>query len=115
MYIGVIKLFYCFLVRYIQTSQTVVTANPLLATNSINPSQHNSIMENDSNNNNNNVSDSEILLPLPAPSDSSEPVRHITLGETLKLDELGPIIINTGEYIDLISRPHIKQVDYYYV
>ena len=92
MYIGFAKLFYCFLVRYIQTSQTV--AHQVLAASPIiNPSH--SIMENDSSSSS-NVSDSEILLPLPAPSDSSETVRHITLGETLKLDELGPIIINTG-------------------
>lgn len=93
MYIGFVKLFYCFLVRYIQTSHTVSTAHILHASQVI-PSQ--GLMEADS-----NTSESDVILPLPAPSDSSEPVRQMTLGETLKLDELGPIIINTGEKFEL--------------
>jgi hypothetical protein len=45
-----------------------------------------------------NISELDEILALPAlPSGSSDDnTRQITLGETLKLDELGPIIINTG-------------------
>lgn len=43
----------------------------------------------------------EILALPPAMSDGSGTVRQFTFGDTLKLDELGPIIINTGRY-----KPH---------
>lgn len=94
-FVGIFKLFSCFLIRYIQTSQSITSLHKILLASQIINLSHSNIMENDSNS---DTVESELILPLPAPSASSESetVRHITLGETLKLDELGPIIINTG-------------------
>ena len=41
-----------------------------------------------------NITNDEELLALPAAGEGT--ARIFSLGETLKLDELGPIIINTG-------------------
>ena len=41
-----------------------------------------------------NITNDEELLALPAAGEGT--ARTFSLGETLKLDELGPIIINTG-------------------
>lgn len=48
--------------------------------------------------------ESKEVLALPSSTESSEGVRQFSLGQTLKLDELGPIIINTDGTTRRISN-----------
>jgi hypothetical protein len=49
------------------------------------------------------ITSNEIPL-LPPPGEYSGEVRQLTLGESLKLDDLGPIIVNSGNAL----VPHCK-------